>query len=506
MNRKFAAFFSVSLALIAALFLPWTGDLTIAGATVSSIRYIAIGLTMAWSDVVLILVMTAMLLAYPLSSLLAIWRGKAILTRRVFIPLAISLIPLILLPLQFAWNILFESLPALSWGYWLYLSGWIAGALLEWRLQRPAYAFAIAPLAIFTVVTFWHSPFPQTIALVNGTLIDGTGAPPVEDVVVVVQNDHILAAGPRASITVPAGAQIVDVKGGTILPGFIDAHVHSGFDPGKLKAWAEDGVTTVCDLSEPVYVMFSVKRALFTSYPRFASVIAVGHFLTVEKGYPMSYHDHPSLTVTSPDDARAKTQYLINQGADMIKIAFFASGNSLTPEEVRAIVDVAHRNDRLVRVHQATSFDLETLLPLGVDVIEHNYMDVSDETLQAMIDRNISWVPTLAVQERINGSRTISRFVQMGGQVALGTDAGFLLPAGMSMTEMEALANSGMSPMDVILAATRNSAFVCGVSDQLGTVEPGKTADLLVVTGDPLQDLGVLADPQLVMHQGTIIR
>jgi imidazolonepropionase-like amidohydrolase len=299
---------------------------------------------------------------------------------------------------------------------------------------------------------------------------------------------------------------VIDLKGGTILPGFIDAHVHSGFDPRKLKAWAEDGVTTVCDLSEPVYVMFSVERELFTSYPRFASVIAVGHFLTVEKGYPMSYHDHPSLTVTSPDDARAKTQYLINQGADMIKIAFFASGNSLTPDEVRAIVDVAHRNDRLVRVHQATSFDLETVLPLGVDVIEHNYMDVSDETLQAMIDQNISWVPTLAVQQRINGSRTIARFVQMGGRVALGTDAGFLLPAGISMTEIKALANSGMSPMDVIIAATRNSAFVCGVADQLGTVEPGKTADLLVVTGDPLQDLGSLSHTQLVMHQGTIIR
>lgn len=257
-----------------------------------------------------------------------------------------------------------------------------AVVLLGWQVQRPSVAFAATPLALFALITFWHSPFPQIIALVNGTLIDGTGASPVADAVVLIQNDRILAAGPRASVSIPAGAQAIDVKGGTILPGFIDAHVHSGYDPKKLEAWAQDGVTTVCDLSEPVYVMFSVKRELFADYPQFASIIAVGHFLTVENGYSMSYHDHPSITVTSPDDARAKTQYLIDQGADMIKIAFYASGNSLTPEEVRAIVDVAHRNGKLVRVHQDDSFDIEAVLPNGIDVLEHNYTDVSDETLQ----------------------------------------------------------------------------------------------------------------------------
>lgn len=172
----------------------------------------------------------------------------------------ISLIPVILLPLQFAREIMFESLPALSWGYWLYLTGWLAGALLERQVQRPASAYAVTPLALFAAITFWHSPFPQTIALVNGTLIDGTGASPVADAVVLIRNDRIIATGPSASVTIPSGAQVIDIKGDTILPGFIDAHVHSGYDPKKLEAWAQDGVTTVCDISEPVYVMFSVKR------------------------------------------------------------------------------------------------------------------------------------------------------------------------------------------------------------------------------------------------------
>jgi imidazolonepropionase-like amidohydrolase len=219
----------------------------------------------------------------------------------------------------------------------------------------------------------------------------------------------------------------------------------------------------------------------------------------------MSYHDHPSLVVTSPDDARVKTQYLIDQGADMIKIAFFASGNSLSPDEVRAIVDVAHRNDRLVRVHQGGSRDIEAILSTGIDVLEHNYTEVADETLQAMIEQNVSWVPTLAVVGQSNGSQTVARFVKMGGRVALGTDGGFLVSPGLSMTEIKALADSGMSPMEVIVAATRNSAYVCGALNRLGTVEPGKDADLLVVTGDPLQDLGALAHPQLVLHQGMII-
>jgi imidazolonepropionase-like amidohydrolase len=506
MNRTSAVLIIVRLAMILALFLPWTGGLTIAGAAAASIRYLAIGLTMAWADVVLILVITVMLLAYPLVGLPAALRNNETRKNHILIVLAISLIALILLPLQFAREVMFESLPALSWGYWLYLSGWLAGAFLEWRARRPAFAFAAAPVALFAVVTFWHAPFPQTIALVNGTLIDGTGAAPVRDAVVVVQNDRILAAGSRASVTVPPGAQIIDVRGGTVLPGFIDAHVHSGYDPGKLQAWAADGVTTVCDLSEPVYVMFSVKRELFASYPRFASVIAVGHFLTVENGYPMSYHDHPSLIVTSPEDARLKTQYLIDQGADMIKIAFFDSTSSLTPDEVRAIVDVAHRNDRLVRVHQGGPRDIEAVLPTGIDVLEHNYSEVSDETLQAMVDQNVSWVPTLAVIGRMNGSNTINRFVRMGGRVAMGTDAGFLMPPGLSMSEINALKNSGLSPIEIIVAATQNSAYVCGILDQAGTVEPGKTADILVIAGDPLQDLGALAETQLVIHRGKLIR
>jgi imidazolonepropionase-like amidohydrolase len=440
------------------------------------------------------------------TSLTITFLGKETRRPQIYIALGVSFIPLILLPLIFAWNIMFEAFPALSWGYWLYLSGWLAGVLLERRSPRRAIAFAALPFVLFAVAALWSGFFPQTIALVNGTLIDGTGAPAVAEAVVLVQADRILAAGSRASVPVPAGARVIDIEGGTILPGFVDAHVHSGYDPQKLETWAMEGVTTVCDLSEPVYVLFPVKREFFRAHPRFASVIAAGHFLTVENGYPMSYHDHPSLLVTSSGDARAKTQYLIDQGADMIKIAFFASGTSLTTDEVRSIVDVAHRNGKLVRVHQGSTSDIEALLPLGIDVIEHNYTEVPNETLQVMKNQGVSWVPTFTVQQRSNGSNTIKRFVEMGGRVALGTDAGFLLPPGVPLKEAKAFQNSGMSPMEVIISATRNSAYVCGVLDRLGTVEPGKFADLLVVAGNPLDDLGALGNTQLVMHQGVLIR
>ncbi len=120
MHHRSAAFIPLSLVLVAALFLPWTGNLTMAGAVVSSIRYLAIGLTIAWADVVLILVMTAMLLTYPLVSFLMALHGGGTRKRTVLIGLVISLIPLVVLPLVFAMNIMFETLPALSWGYWLY--------------------------------------------------------------------------------------------------------------------------------------------------------------------------------------------------------------------------------------------------------------------------------------------------------------------------------------------------------------------------------------------------
>jgi len=136
-----------------------------------------------------------------------------------------------------------------------------------------------------------------------------------------------------------------------------------------------------------------------------------------------------------------------------------------------------------------------------------------DALVEEMVERGIYWVPTLELWQGVGlgpaAVANLARFVAAGGQVALGTDyAGYSLPfqLGMPTTEMELMAKAGMTPMQIIVAATRNAAYVSGIAGQVGTLEPGKAADILVVDGDPLTDLTALSKVRLVLRDGSIIR
>jgi imidazolonepropionase-like amidohydrolase len=364
-----------------------------------------------------------------------------------------------------------------------------------------------------------HTNITGTFALANCTLIDGTGRPPVADAVLVIKAGRIVAAGARKFTTVPGDAQIIDVAGATVLPGFINAHVHSGFNKSNLKAWAQSGVTTVRDLCGPS--AFAL-RDEWLKDPECARLVAAGPMVSVPNGYPLvPWGSSCMLPVTSPDHARQKAGALLDDGADIIKLAIESGASfervipSLTAEEALAAVQVAHERGTHVSAHVLVSQDLGRALNLGVDDIAHMVVDeLPDSLIAKMIQAQVFWVPTLELWYNVaNGVgnsaiNNLRRFVRAGGEVVLGTDYdGYDKPfqLGMPLHEMEWMLEAGMTPMEVIVAGTKNAAHVCNRQTDLGTLEVGKIADLLVVNGDPLRDIHAIANVRLVIHNGVII-
>jgi len=360
----------------------------------------------------------------------------------------------------------------------------------------------------------------RTIVLVNGTLIDGTGADPLPDAAVVIQKGRIVGVGARAKVNLPADARIIDVQGATVLPGFFNAHIHSGYSASNLHAWAQAGVTTVRDLATSNSDPFSVRDALLKDNHN-ARLVAAGPMVTVPDGYPMVPWGMQGLTVTSPEDATQKVNRLLDQGADVIKIALDSGAifgrkiPVLSAEQAAAIVRVAHTRGTRVSAHILASQDVPRVLDAGVDDIAHMPSNnLSDELIEKVVKAGIYWVPTIELWKRVGqgdqvAMANLGRFVRAGGKVALGTDydgyaARFEL--GMPMLEIEAMQAVGMPPMQIIVAGTQNAAHACNLERELGTLEAGKIADVLVVDGDPLQDLHALTHVRMVIHNGEVIR
>jgi imidazolonepropionase-like amidohydrolase len=370
----------------------------------------------------------------------------------------------------------------------------------------------------------------DALSLTNGILIDGTGADAVPDGAVVIRNGRIVSAGPRTQLAIPANANIIDVQGGTILPGFINAHVHAAYSAFTLKAWAKGGVTTVRDLGafgtyrRPNFMT----RDTLNANPKCARLFAVGSFINAEGGYPMAYWGGHVVSVTSPEEARQAVNKLIDDGADVIKTAMesgYAFGQSgwplLSVEEAKALVDTAHERGKTVTAHVTSARDLNRALDAGVDEIAHMVVDeLSEQLISRMIESGTRWVPTLELWQGVSriypvsyGSMAIKNlalFAEAGGEVALGTDyagarnVNFHL--GMPILEIEWMQEAGMTPLQIIVAATKNGARACNMENELGTLEAGKQADVLVVDGDPLADIHALTSAHLILREGKSIQ
>ena len=353
------------------------------------------------------------------------------------------------------------------------------------------------------------------LILTNGTVIDGTGAAPISHADVVIQNGCVNSVG--AGHNPSADAHIIDVEGRTVLPGFFNTHVHRAFKADALRAWAQEGVTTVRDLGASLRMDQFTKRDRLMQYNRHARLVTVGPMITTLGGYG-------TLKVTSPENAREQVYALAKAGANLIKIGIedslkFRRHKLISLEEIRAIVEAAHACSLRVSAHVTRARHLPLAIEGGVDDLAHMIVDdLPDVLIEKMIERNIFWVPTLELWSGVSKMYNLNwdiqaidnlqRFVAAGGQVAIGTDYaghGCEFELGMPLKEMKLMQAAGMTPMQIIMAGTRNAAKVCGLSTH-GTLQPGNVADVVVVDGNPLQDLDCLKNTYVVIHNGEIIR
>jgi len=400
---------------------------------------------------------------------------------------------------------------------------------------------------------------PDTVVR-HGILIDGCGGPPVPDACVHVGGDGVITyAGPEATAPpAPPTAQIVDVAGNAILPGFIDCHVHFCIPGGsadalqaltipatlnvfriaeRLRVTLENGVTTARDLMgiDQGFRM-AVDSGLIPG-PRLVLSVTIisstgGHGdATWPSGLdPMPYLVSPGAFpahANGADEARAMARKVLQAGADVIKIA--ATGGVLTPtdrpddvgftvEEIAAIVEEAHsrRGGVKVAAHAQGRHGIQNALDGGVDSIEHGY-DLQDSQRQQMVDSGVYLVPTLLeVMSELDPSlgpvalakkalwkgRAQANFplaIQAGVPIAMGTDCGAGPEHGTNLKELGLLVDNGMTPMQAIQTGTRDAAELCQMSDVVGTLEVGKQADLVIARGNPLTDIHSLGDPDNVL-------
>jgi imidazolonepropionase-like amidohydrolase len=357
----------------------------------------------------------------------------------------------------------------------------------------------------------------SSYAIVNGIIIDGTGSEPLDRGAIVVRGERIVAVGLYGKTDIPPDAQVVNVYGAAILPGFINAHVHKSYDETKLRTWAWNGVTTVRDegiLSSQTIDQALAIRDSARKKPECARLISAGYMMTVTNGYG-------GLYVTSPDDARQKVFVELDKGVDLIKISQedgYAGRHDLpklSDEEMSAIISAAHERGKFVSAHITQSLYWRIVVQAGVDDVAHAAYDyVTDEVLDLMVLRGIYLVPTFTIFRNYNAPvsvciENVRRFVHKGGKVTLGNDfegGTGSFDDGIPWYELNCMLEAGMTPMQIIVASTRNAAHVCNLDTLLGTLEAGKIADMLVVKGNPLNDFNDLANVMLVIHNGTNIR
>ena len=415
----------------------------------------------------------------------------------------------------------------------------------------------ILALAAITSTACGHSRIripDDALVVRNGTVIDGTGRAPIVDGLVVVHGERILAVGPAVSFEVPEGVTVVDAGGGTILPGIINSHTHSTHSPAVRRAFLVDGVTTVCNLGTTLERLSVFDSASSADGPAARGYWA-GPIITAPGGYPGAVLGPQfNYEVGAPAEARAAVADLLRRGASMIKIAL-APGDPRSPwpimdlERVRAIVTEAHAHGVPVRAHIFEPFVVEGIaLPAGIDVIEHEPFPIltpeqesrvigSDAPLATLLDsvapefvtlmrrmvrQGIILVPTLdervgtlfAKPNRSPLEQTVfdlhvgvaGRFHTLSGTLAIGNDFGGVghVAPGMPLVEMRLFQAAGLTSMEVLEAATRHAAAACGLGDRLGTLEVGKLADIVVVSGNPLADLAAMDSVVAVIKGGEL--
>ena len=370
-------------------------------------------------------------------------------------------------------------------------------------------------------------------------MVDGTGSSARASVTVVLRNGLITAVGESDP---PADCHVIDLAGMTLLPGLIDAHAHVtslGDVPDELRAYGlvqamsdllEAGITTVRDLGAYGDSVWRLRDAALLGLCRAPRLVLCGQVISATcagaKAFPGMYREANGVA-----EIRWAVREQASAGADVIKVmstgALTVAGEDIGPpqlrrEEMVALVEEAHRLGLPVASHAEGADGIRLSVEAGADTIEHGEEGhLVPDALAAMAERGTILVPTLSVFDQVAQSDaypgwmrdrarrlgesarlTIQAARKEGVAIAMGADAP---PQGANAQELVRLTDAGLTGLEALSAATGISARACGVDGLVGTVEPGKKADLIVVDGDPLSDLAILSAPRrlwLVLQDG----
>ncbi len=432
--------------------------------------------------------------------------------------------------------------------------------LWRWLRRLVLYPFLAFVLAVAGGVTFYeltlYRPTPAhngVLALTGATVLVGPELEPVAGATVLAEDGVITQVG--TEVAIPPGAETIDLAGHTVLPGLIDSHIHFGApelergqDPGALAGprivvdWVRSfpakrrnflahGVTSVRSMGDEYPWINDVRRSVAEGEIEGPRFFVAGPLFTTRGGHPVATIgvDPASGTVRipeSPAQARQMVRELVtgDDPVDLIKVVQ-ERGNPdrrslepIDPQILQAIVAEAHTHDVLVFAHWGTFEDLRDLLAAGVDGLDHLEPRGAgagwpDGVMETIIERDITLAPTLAVTEvalpadvHTDLRDRAHEFHDAGGRVVAGSDAS--VPGVYSGTglirELELLVDAGLSPHAALVAATSTAADAMR-ADHIGAISPGRTADLLIVEGDPHADITAVRSVQLVLRDGRIV-
>lgn len=401
----------------------------------------------------------------------------------------------------------------------------------------------------------------KVVALRCGSLFDGRGDGLRRNVVVLIEGEKIK----EIATSVPSGADAIDLSRETCVSGLIDTHTHillqgditaADYDEQLLKQSPEYrtilatvnarraleyGFTSIRDVETEGagYADADVKKAINNGVIPGPRMQVATRALDVTGAYPLQGYapnvvvPHGVQIVDGADNARQAVREQISHGADWIKVysdrtyrvredGVLDDIPTFTLEELRAIVDEAHRERHKVASHAMALYGVHNSVEAGVDTIEHgNY--IAEEDLKTMAARGIFYVPTIFVGEYVAQGRaaagapvwvkmiqihedTFRRAMKAGVKIAFGTDAGGFDWKINPAKEFASMVKFGMTPAQAIRAATATAAELLGMQDSLGTIEAGKLADIVAVPGDPLADVSAMEKVDFVMKGGVVYR